>query len=221
MNTIKVFHLSISDFCKEADGAFSGAFQLGDDFSTFQRINEKFLLAILSECSGQTIVKEDIAYGKWGKPFVNPSKELDLHFNVSHTKNDIVVAVATFPIGIDMERMQDSFPKIIVPKLLHPNDSWTIQSAPDFYQLWTIKEAFSKFIGEGLSLGLKNIQLLSAHGRGMELSTSKVKGQACEVKGIENHFCVIASERVHSNQIWLLDSSVSIKILTEYLSMQF
>jgi 4'-phosphopantetheinyl transferase len=78
-----------------------------------------------------------------------------LHFNLSHSKNQVVIAVSTNALGIDVEHIKLSF---VFNDLLDmcfdipERDFITTGSNQllNFYTLWTRKEALLKATGEGL-----------------------------------------------------------------------
>ena len=90
----------------------------------------------------------------YGKPFLLDNKR---HFNISYSKNVLMVATYSSPIGIEVEytKQIDSINSLInyfSPEektfLYQLNDSEKIKC---FYQLWVLKESYVKAIGKGLS----------------------------------------------------------------------
>ncbi|MVN22466.1 4'-phosphopantetheinyl transferase family protein [Mucilaginibacter arboris] len=89
------------------------------------------------------------------KPCLENAFSGQLHFNVSHSGNCILVAIADTPVGIDVEKINASF---TYQNMLNfsfnqeeadfiENSAHPIQS---FYQLWTRKECLLKATGKGL-----------------------------------------------------------------------
>ena len=61
------------------------------------------------------------------------------------------LAVASSPIGIDLEPLDAEQPATIVPEVLHPRELLALRETPDhFLRLWTAKEAYLKANGAGL-----------------------------------------------------------------------
>ena len=95
----------------------------------------------------------------------------NLHFSISHSGSFVACAVDTSPVGIDIEiprpinkRMLDHCftneeVRFIVSDLSSLPDSIPADSPEThrFLSMWTAKEAYLKFTGEGLGGGLKNI----------------------------------------------------------------
>ncbi|WP_447511873.1 4'-phosphopantetheinyl transferase family protein [Acinetobacter geminorum] len=108
-----------------------------------------------------------------GKPFVEGSKAV--YFNLSHSANVIVLAVTEAgEIGIDVERLDREFEWRRVDSVLASSEiEWIKQNElidpssvyQRFFQIWTLKEAYIKCTGEGMSRHLKklNFHVLPEH----------------------------------------------------------
>lgn len=98
-----------------------------------------------------------------GKPYLPHS---DVHFSLSHSGDKAVLAVAKVElIGVDIERVKTMRDLSRIAELYyHPNEFARLQTLHDhersdyFYRLWTLKEAFFKALGTGISAGLEKIQ---------------------------------------------------------------
>jgi len=100
-----------------------------------------------------------------GKPSIDPDLGCDeLRFNLSHTHGLVAVAVASRGlIGIDAERVDPAKVDFNVAKeYFAAAELQILQKAPPaqrpayFYRLWTLKEAYIKAIGTGLSMPLRS-----------------------------------------------------------------
>lgn len=96
------------------------------------------------------------------KPFL--TNYPDIHFNMSHCKTAVAVAVCDRPIGIDIEcphKISDA----LMERVCHPEELIQIKSAQDptlaFIRLWTRKEAVIKYFGSSICTDLH--QLLFNH----------------------------------------------------------
>lgn len=110
-------------------------------------------------------------YGAQGKPFLPEQPEIC--FNLSHTADLLVVAVATgHELGVDVEQV---FSETVMNEV-----SGTVLSSPEsvafgrldpaerrewFVRLWTRKEAYIKADGRGMSLPLDRIDVATRPGR--------------------------------------------------------
>jgi 4'-phosphopantetheinyl transferase len=85
----------------------------------------------------------------------------DLHFNISHTDGLVAWAIASDPIGVDVDAADRSVEfDIITDQVFSPEEIQVFKSAPLeqqrslFFRFWTLKEAFIKATGEGLERAL-------------------------------------------------------------------
>ena len=100
---------------------------------------------------------------KYGKPYIsNIDLNSPMYFNVSHTENMIVLAVASSSeVGVDAEWMLRTGKTIELSEhFFSPLEAKLLRSLPAekqkeyFYDLWTLKEAYIKACGMGLSIPL-------------------------------------------------------------------
>jgi 4'-phosphopantetheinyl transferase len=97
-----------------------------------------------------------------GKPYLPRS---NIHFSLSHSGHWAMLAVANAElIGIDIEAVGTTRDLIgIAESYYHPHEFARLQTLPGvaqsdyFYRLWTLKEAFFKAMGTGISAGLEKI----------------------------------------------------------------
>ena len=103
-----------------------------------------------------------------GKPILLNSY---LHFNISHSKNFVACAIDTKPVGIDIQSYNEMNPLRIMEKICTEEESEFIKTGADgtetlkrFYMVWSAKEAYLKYTGEGLSGGLQQISVANKKG---------------------------------------------------------
>lgn len=97
-----------------------------------------------------------------GKPFI---KNQNIHFNVSHSKNLVVCIIADFPIGIDIEFLDEKINYLDFQFQMTANELQEIQDAENkiisFYTYWTKKEAVIKAHGEGMMIPLASFEVIN------------------------------------------------------------
>ncbi len=97
-------------------------------------------------------LKFDIIKNK--KPFVVNSTNTDLHFNISHSGDWIMLAVSDLEVGADTEFLNHLFnyKEIMYDYFSDPEANFIKQKTPvdRFFLLWTRKEALIKATGKGL-----------------------------------------------------------------------
>ena len=89
------------------------------------------------------------------------------HFNFSHTRNAVLLGTNTnAPIGVDIEKISTP-PLSVMNKVFHPDEIAYISEvsssaqAVRFYEMWTRKEAYTKYLGCGLITSLTSINTLA------------------------------------------------------------
>ncbi|WP_159459734.1 4'-phosphopantetheinyl transferase family protein [Scatolibacter rhodanostii] len=90
-----------------------------------------------------------------GKPYF---LHLPIQYNISHCEGAVCCAVGKREIGIDIERA-DRESRLIWDKVCDETERQDIENAGNkdkrFMQYWTLKESYVKYLGKGLSYGLK------------------------------------------------------------------
>lgn len=99
---------------------------------------------------------------QYGKPAIGNAISMPLQFNLSHTEGLIVMAVTlTKAVGIDIEwTLRNGRSVEIADKFFSPEEVAQLYKLPEpyqrerFFELWTLKEAYIKAYGSGLSIPL-------------------------------------------------------------------
>ena len=93
-----------------------------------------------------------------GKPFLKNHPEI--HFNISHCKNGIAVAVYNQPVGIDIEsyrKVSDSLIRYTMNEEERRIITESDNPVRTFTEYWTKKEAVFKLRGTGITKGLHDL----------------------------------------------------------------
>jgi len=102
---------------------------------------------------------------QYGKPAIsNEQNAASIYFNLSHSAEKLVLAVARFPdIGIDIEySAKPRRVSAIAQRYFSAKELAEILALPErrqlsrFYDLWTLKEAYIKACGMGLAIPLQH-----------------------------------------------------------------
>lgn len=126
------------------------------------RIGRRFTVArgTLREILGEALqvppAQVEFAYGEHGKPAVP-----GLWFNLSHSGDRALVALADREVGVDLEELRTNveFRRLAI-RFFSPLEREALEAVPDeglplaFFRLWTRKEAYLKACGKGLALPL-------------------------------------------------------------------
>lgn len=124
------------------------------------------LRAILSRYIGISPEQIRFGYGFYGKPFLalpQPDEAQSFNFNLSHSSDLALIAVArSRKVGVDVERLQPELAyERLARRFFTHSEQHSIFAKPPglqlyaFYQIWTLKEAFLKAKGDGLSQSLE------------------------------------------------------------------
>ncbi len=154
----------------DADQRRAARFYFQRDRDRF-RVSRGLLRHILAGYLDTAPGRIRFGYGTAGKPFLLDHP--DVHFNLSHAADVLIVGVARGrELGVDVERV---FSESVMEEV-----SGTVLSTPErvafggleagdrrewFVRLWTRKEAYIKADGRGMSLRLDHIDVTSRPGR--------------------------------------------------------
>ena len=91
----------------------------------------------------------------------------DIHFNFSHTHGMVLCAVSDEgEVGADVEELRPA-PLQVMRKVFHPEeiqyvlgDNMTEGRSERFFEIWTKKEAYTKYLGTGLVIETDQINTL-------------------------------------------------------------
>ena len=97
-----------------------------------------------------------IATHEHGKPYLPDYP--DLHFNISHSRTLALIAIASHPVGVDIEYLRRPVDFAAVLRRFFSSDErrdWQNHATPTpaeaFFRGWTRKEAILKATGEGIA----------------------------------------------------------------------
>jgi 4'-phosphopantetheinyl transferase len=122
------------------------------------------LRALLGALLGIAPERVPLRSSAFGKPEVSSA---GIHFNLSHARDVMLVAVSTDrPVGVDLEipgPNEDPSPVVRAFFTARERDAWAAlppeEKLPSFYRAWTVKEAFLKARGGGLSGRVDSVEI--------------------------------------------------------------
>lgn len=97
----------------------------------------------------------------YGKPYI---PELPMfHFNISHSNHFLAIALSEYPVGVDIEQFKPTDLRI-AKRFFSLEEQTYVFSCPQkqfnrFYEIWTQKEAYVKYIGCGFCKPLADINV--------------------------------------------------------------
>ena len=101
----------------------------------------------------------------FGKPYINGNNSF--HYNLSHSDNWVVIAFGDTEVGIDVEKIcMDPGKEDIARRYFTPDEQAyvfnTKELAPQrFFEVWTGKESYLKYLGTGLKKNLASFSIFS------------------------------------------------------------
>lgn len=104
------------------------------------------------------LTPQNIKYGQNGKPEIE-----GLHFNISHAENFVICSVSENPVGCDIEKIR-SIKSGFEKRFFTQNEVSYLdkfsgeEKLKQFFRLWTMKESYMKFTGEGMKLALNRFE---------------------------------------------------------------
>ncbi len=102
-----------------------------------------------------------------GKPYL--ADYPDVHFNISHSEGIAACIVENRQCGIDCEKVREYRPNVM-KRAFSEKEQALIEAAPEnerdmlFFTLWTLKEAYIKAIGKGLSYPMDEVEFTFENG---------------------------------------------------------
>lgn len=111
------------------------------------------LQKVLREEYGIELRDGDLTAGEHGKLQIKEKA-----FNISHSGDFVVLAVSDSEIGVDIECKTDPGRRVTERFFTEAEKSY-VRNDDDFRRIWTMKEAFIKCLGKGLSIPLRSFSV--------------------------------------------------------------
>ena len=129
-----------------------------------------------------------LGYGAHGKPFLAGEERSTLRFNVSHSFDAMLLAIAHMrEVGVDVEGVRNNgvaLEEIYETVLSEPEKRALARFSGEakrttFLRFWTLKEAYIKADGRGVSLPLECIDVSAPEGRVAVLDQATSEWRTC------------------------------------------
>ncbi len=123
---------------------------------------EMLMRSVCSMETGISFGEQSFLYNEHGKPqFANIDS---WYFNKSHSRDRVVVATSDNPVGVDIEKISGARMNVANRYFSAREINMLEASYPEhrdqlFYQLWTAREAYLKYLGTGISYGLEKFRI--------------------------------------------------------------
>lgn len=137
---------------------------------------------------GVPLEEQEFVCNQFGKPFLRSRS--DLFFSLSHSGPWVVCAIASHPVGVDVEHR---CPEAVAKRHFHPLEQ---TSDPEsLLRIWSAKEAFLKALGSGLTQRLDSFVVhLTKHDATLEQTQSPLPYRLHEYSLPEYRICLCSAD---------------------------
>ena len=113
---------------------------------------------LLTALFGSEGAPPSFTYGAHGKPYLVGDNTPD--FSLSHSDRWVFCAVSDLPLGMDAQEKRNVSRRLPSRILTSQEADWVnAYSEPRFRRIWTMKEAYVKYTGTGLSVPLGSVEV--------------------------------------------------------------
>jgi 4'-phosphopantetheinyl transferase len=157
--------------------------------------------------------------GEDKKPMLNNNSVNDLHFNISHSGDIVLIAISNAEVGVDIEKISTAFSykEILISNFSKEEIVFiknSLKPIESFYLLWTRKESLVKATSKGLVENLNLISVLDGlFNVGEEIFGSHDPWDIHSFKIEENYLGSIACD-MHTKTINFFETSPSFFLQT-------
>lgn len=161
-----------------------------------QTLMAEVLLRVIL-CTRFGMENKNIAFNRDsnGKPYLNKEQ---VHFNISHSKNQVAVAISQRNVGVDLEKIRDVNVKLIERYFTEKEKEYIsinkINWQTRFFEVWTKKEAFLKMSGLGIRVKLDELET----GEFAAVKTFNLDGFVLSVCSDDQDIYIFNNEESHS-----------------------
>lgn len=165
-STLTVYRVAVTDFVRPAlpaallalltpaERARAARYLLPADQARFA-VGRASLRYLLGQRLGQPAVAVPLLLSPFGKPQLPAAVGPQLHFNLTHSGDWVLLALSPRAVGIDVEKWEPDLDFTDVAAIcFSPDERRYLQLSPTpraaFYALWTRQEALAKATGRGL-----------------------------------------------------------------------
>lgn len=138
-------------------------------------------------------------YNDFGKPCLGQYPEFC--FNISHSGDWVICGFSSHAIGVDIEGIQNVDLQI-AKRFFSPQEYRDLQRQEDpqdyFYQLWTLKESYIKYMGKGLSIPLNSFSVSRKAGKfsiaDQAQEGTEAKPFLYQIRDLEGYYIAVCAE---------------------------
>lgn len=123
---------------------------------------ELLIRCVANRLLGMKFKDIEFVYNDFGKPYIKGYERF--YFNISHSFDWIVCIVNSYEVGIDIEKIRNIDLKIArrffaETEIIDLECMTGKEQIEYFYDLWTLKESYIKYLGKGLFVPLNSFSI--------------------------------------------------------------
>ncbi|MBE5926001.1 MAG: 4'-phosphopantetheinyl transferase superfamily protein [Lachnospiraceae bacterium] len=138
-----------------------------------------------------------ISFSKNDKPYIQGID--DIHFNISHSGDRVVVGVSKQPLGIDIQQVRPVNLRLADRHFTGKEDEYINNEVEKFHEIWCLKESYLKCIGIGLTIPLKDIEIIPNH-------KMSIGDYELHLRSIDGYKLGICTSKYTNIEIYYLDN---------------
>ena len=113
---------------------------------------------LLTHLLGENGNAPTLVYGANAKPYL--ADKSDIFFSITHSDKWVFLAIADCEIGIDAQMPRKVCPRLAARSTSPEELAWVKENTePHFTRLWTMKEAYLKYTGTGLTVPIREVTI--------------------------------------------------------------
>ena len=114
-------------------------------------VGDYMLHKCVSEECNCSLADVRISHSDTGQPYITYPNNTGLYISLSHSGGYVIAAINPFQIGIDIEIVRDIDEAVLNHVLSDVEKEYVGRSKRRFFEVWTMKEAYLKCIGIGIT----------------------------------------------------------------------
>ncbi|MDD3347420.1 MAG: 4'-phosphopantetheinyl transferase superfamily protein [Oscillibacter sp.] len=126
--------------------------------------SHRLLYRAAAQYTGAAECRWTISHGPKGKPHF--TQMTDVHFSITHSGAFWMCAFSDRPVGLDLQKHQPCQREKLSKRFFHPWEDAFLNRRGylNFFELWTAKESYVKYTGQGITEELENFSVVSQTG---------------------------------------------------------
>lgn len=104
-----------------------------------------------------------VLYAEGGKPYLEGRA---VEISISHSGDLWGCALSKEPVGLDIQLIREKGIRSVAKRFFHPDEYRYLQETgfSEFFALWTAKESYVKFTGEGITDDFSSFSVVDSQG---------------------------------------------------------